>query len=291
MTPWIEKYRPNKISDIQLNNNYKNIFNNIVDTLFFPNLIFYGPPGTGKTTTIICLLKKIREKYGFSNNIIHLNASDDRGIEVIRSIIYSFVNTNNITLDINNKNNIKFVVLDEVDSMTITAQNCLISLLNNNKNVKFCLICNYISKLIPEIRNCCNILHFYNDTDYKEYLLNIIKNEKIKIKPDIIENIINTYKPDLRCMVNCIESYKYNNLNLILNKDIINICDNYNKKYISKYKNYDKKYIFEMIFLYMIEKYNIDSKLIKYMEELIYNPDLDFFDEIFMKYFMDLQIL
>lgn len=291
MTPWIEKYRPTKISDIQLNNNYKNIFNNIVDTLFFPNLIFYGPPGTGKTTTIICLLKKIRDKYGFSNNIIHLNASDDRGIEVIRNIIYSFVNTNNITLDVNHKNNIKFVVLDEVDSMTITAQNCLISLLNNNKNVKFCLICNYISKLIPEIRNCCNILHFYNDTDYKEYLLNIIENEKIKINPDIIENIINTYKPDIRCMVNCIESYKYNNLNIILNKDIINICENYDKKYISKYKNYDKKYMFEMIFLCMIEKYNIDTKLINYMEELIYNPDLDFFDEIFMKYFIHLQKL
>ena len=290
MTPWIEKYRPTKISDIQLNSNYKKIFNNIVDTLFFPNLIFYGPPGTGKTTTIICLLKKIKEKYGFSNNILHLNASDDRGIEVIRNIIYSFVNTNNITLNNNsNKNNIKFVVLDEVDSMTITAQNCLISLLNNNKNVKFCLICNYISKLIPDIRNCCNILHFYNDTNYKEYLLNIIDNEKIKIKPEIIDNIIYTYKPDLRCMVNCLESYKYNNLNIILNKDIIKICEDYSKKHIYKYNNYDKKYIFEMIFLYMIENYKIDYKLITCMEDLIYNPDIEYFDEIFMKYFILLQ--
>lgn len=290
MTPWIEKYRPTKISDIQLNSNYKKIFNNIIDTLFFPNLIFYGPPGTGKTTTIICLLKKIKEKYGFSNNILHLNASDDRGIEVIRNIIYSFVNTNNITLNHNsNKNNIKFVVLDEVDSMTITAQNCLISLLNNNKNVKFCLICNYISKLIPDIRNCCNILHFYNDTNYKEYLLNIIDNEKIKIKPEIIDNIINTYKPDLRCMVNCLESYKYNNLNIILNKDIIKICEDYSKKHIYKYNNHDKKYIFEMIFLYMIENYKIDYKLITYMEDLIYNPDIEYFDAIFMKYFTLLQ--
>lgn len=285
MTPWIEKYRPNHISEIQLNKNYKKIFDNIVETLFFPNLIFYGPPGTGKTTTILCLLKQIKKRYGFSNNIIHLNASDERGIEVIRNIIYSFVHTNNIMSD----NTIKFVVLDEVDSMTITAQNCLISLLNNNKNVKFCLICNYISKLISEIRNCCNILHFYNDIDYKKYLLTIIKHEKIKIKSETIDNIINLYKPDLRCMVNCLESYIYNNLKLINNKDLINICENYSKKYILKYKNDDKKYIFEIIFLYMIENYNIDIQLIDYMEELIYYSDIDYFDEILMKHFIKLQ--
>lgn len=285
MTPWIEKYRPNHISEIQLNKNYKKIFDNIVETLFFPNLIFYGPPGTGKTTTIICLLKQIKKRYGFSNNIIHLNASDERGIEVIRNIIYSFVHTNNIMSD----NTIKFVVLDEVDSMTITAQNCLISLLNNNKNVKFCLICNYISKLISEIRNCCNILHFYNDIDYKKYLLTIIEHEKIKIKSVTIDNIINLYKPDLRCMVNCLESYIYNNLKLINNKDLKNICENYSKKYILKYKNDDKKYIFEIIFLYMIENYNIDIQLIDYMEELIYYSVIDYFDEILMKHFINLQ--
>ena len=288
MTPWIEKYRPTKISDIQLNEKYKKIFNHIVETLFFPNLIFYGPPGTGKTTTIICLLKKIKEKYGFSNNSIHLNASDDRGIEVIRNIIYTFVNTNNISLEPNNSN-IKFVILDEVDSMTITAQNCLLSLLNNNKNVKFCLICNYISKLIPEIRNCCNILHFYNDTNYKDYLLNIIKNENLKIKDKLLDTIIHLYKPDIRCMVNCLESYKYDNLNILMHKDLKTICEKYSKKNMSKYKNFDKKYLFENIFLYMIDTYTIDSTLIKYMEQLMYNRDMDYFDEIFMNYFIQLQ--
>ena len=173
--------------------------------------------------------------------------------------------------------------------MTITAQNCLISLLNNNKNVKFCLICNYISKLISEIRNCCNILHFYNDIDYKKYLLTIIEHEKIKIKSVTIDNIINLYKPDLRCMVNCLESYIYNNLKLINNKDLKNICENYSKKYILKYKNDDKKYIFEIIFLYMIENYNIDIQLIDYMEELIYYSVIDYFDEILMKHFINLQ--
>ena len=152
MTPWIEKYRPTDIYNIKFNNTYKDIFNNIINTLYFPNLIFYGPPGTGKTTTIICLLNKLKDKYGMKNNIIHLNASDDRGIEVIRNILYTFVNTNNMY----NIQKIKFVVLDEVDSMTNAAQNSLISLLDN-KNVKFCLICNYVSKLIPELRNKCNI--------------------------------------------------------------------------------------------------------------------------------------
>ena len=284
MTPWIEKYRPTDIYNIKFNNTYKDIFNNIINTLYFPNLIFYGPPGTGKTTTFICLLNKLKDKYGMKNNIIHLNASDDRGIEVIRNILYTFVNTNNMY----NIQKIKFVVLDEVDSMTNAAQNSLISLLDN-KNVKSCLICNYVSKLIPELRNKCNILRFYNDINYNEYLNNIIKNENISIKPDILNNIINTNKPDIRCMINCLESYNYNYYKYIKIKDIKNICENDNPYYLSKYKNYDKKYIFESIFIYMINNYNIDEKVINYMEELLYNPDYKFFNKVFIKYFINLQ--
>ena len=92
--PWIEKYRPNKFEDIVLENSNKTLLNNIIATNNFPNLLFYGPPGTGKTTTIINMINsyQIKHKQKKKGLMIHLNASDDRGID-IRNQINSFVNT------------------------------------------------------------------------------------------------------------------------------------------------------------------------------------------------------
>ena len=89
--PWIEKYRPNKFEDIVLEDSNKTLLNNIIATNNFPNLLFYGPPGTGKTTTIINLIEKYHKKYNtnFKGLKIHLNASDDRGIDIIRNQINS----------------------------------------------------------------------------------------------------------------------------------------------------------------------------------------------------------
>ena len=91
MLPWIEKYRPNSIQDVILEDDTKQMLYSMIETKQFPQLLFYGPPGTGKTTTIICLLKMYQEKYKCSNNIMHLNASNDRGIDVIRNQIYTFI--------------------------------------------------------------------------------------------------------------------------------------------------------------------------------------------------------
>ena len=93
MLPWIEKYRPNHLNDIILDEETKSLFMNMIDDKYFPQILFYGPPGTGKTTTIICLLKIYQAKYNCSHNVIHLNASDERGIETIRTQIHSFIYT------------------------------------------------------------------------------------------------------------------------------------------------------------------------------------------------------
>jgi replication factor C subunit 3/5 len=143
--PWVEKYRPDNFDNIVLDRNNEIIFNNIIDMNLVPNLLFYGPPGTGKTTTIINLIKKYQEKYNqvHKSLVIHLNASDERGIEIIRSQIMQFINTKPLFAT-----GIKFVILDEVDYMTKNAQQALKCLLQSyTENVKFCLICNYISKI------------------------------------------------------------------------------------------------------------------------------------------------
>ena len=134
-TPWVEKFRPEKMEDIVLDETNKKIMKNIIEQNYFPNLLFYGPPGTGKTTTIINLINKYQEKNGQKRKDlkIHLNASDDRGIDIIRNKIYQFVNTGTLF-----QTGMKFVILDEVDYMTKNAQQALRYLIQDyHKNVRF----------------------------------------------------------------------------------------------------------------------------------------------------------
>ena len=114
--PWVEKYRPTDFNNIILDDFNKKLLKNILKKNYFPNMIFHGPPGTGKTTTIINLINNFNKLNNEKiNNIIHLNASDDRGIETIRTLIYNFINCKNMFTN----NYIKFVILDEVDCVTI----------------------------------------------------------------------------------------------------------------------------------------------------------------------------
>ena len=176
--PWVEKYRPNNFNDIVLEDINKTIFNNIIESNYFPNLLFYGPPGTGKTTTIINLIDKYQEKYNQKRKglKIHLNASDDRGIDIIRNQINNFVNTKILF-----GSGMKFVILDEVDYMTKNAQQALRYLIQQYQpNIRFCLICNYISRIEYALQNEFIRLRFCNlpSTDIHHFLNNIVQKEK-----------------------------------------------------------------------------------------------------------------
>ena len=96
--PWVEKYRPTHFDNIVLDPINRTLFEKIIEKNQFPNLLFYGPPGTGKTTTIINLIQQYQKTYSKINkgNIIHLNASDERGIDIIRNQIHSFVKSMNL---------------------------------------------------------------------------------------------------------------------------------------------------------------------------------------------------
>ena len=276
MLPWIEKYRPQDLKNIILDNETSTIFNNMIKFNYYPNMILYGPPGTGKTTTIMCLLKH----YPYSNHIIHLNASDERGIEVIRTQLYAFIHTKGLF-----QNQMKFIILDEVDSMTKQAQTSLITLLTNT-NVRFCLICNYISKLIPSLRDYFLLIPFYNTTSDNSYIKNIIKSENLKLKKSIVDDIIFNYSPDLRSIVNSLQAYQSYPYPLICKKIIKLNCVKYNytvKQYIKKVclKDYLVK-----LFLHMIN-YNINTELILMMKDLILiKSDFEYFDKIFMKEYL-----
>lgn len=273
MLPWIEQYRPCELKDMVLDTETRLMFDNMLLTNTFPNMLFYGPPGTGKTTTILCLLKNYHEY------IIHLNASDDRGVDVIRSQLYSFIHTNGLF-----QNELKFIILDEVDSMTKQAQVSLLSLITNT-NVRFCLICNYISKLIAPLRDYLLLIPFYNTAQNTTYINNIIEFEGITLKDGVLEDITFNYYPDLRSVVNCLQAYQSFPYPLIRKDMLEQNCIHYNakvKKYIKTicFKDYLIK-----LFIHMIN-YNIDSKLIFMMKDLILiKQDIDFFECFFMKYY------
>ena len=204
--PWVEKYRASKLEDIVLDSFNKQILGNIIDTAYFPNLLFYGPPGTGKTTTIINLVDAYQKKYNQRSKelMIHLNASDERGIEIIRIQISQFVNSKTLF----NKG-MKFVILDEVDYMTKNAQQALRYLLQNYaSNVRFCLICNYISRIDEGLQNEFLRLRFNQlpSDDILNFLGNISIKENLNLSQPSLLLIQKLYRSDIRSMVNFMQS-------------------------------------------------------------------------------------
>ena len=215
--PWVEKYRPTNLNDIVLDPLNKTIISQIIETNYFPNILLYGPPGTGKTTTIINLVNKFQEKHDQLNKglMIHLNASDERGIDIIRNQIHQFVNSNSLF-----HNGIKFVILDEVDYMTKNAQQALKYLLQGfNNNVRFCLICNYISRIDESLQNEFMRIRFNQlpEQDIIHFLSTISQKEDLNISRDKLKSIQRLFKSDIRSMINYIQS----NQSIIMAKEVV----------------------------------------------------------------------
>jgi len=268
---WVEKYRPTEFENIVLDEVNKKILQNIIDSLHFPNLLLYGPPGTGKTTTIINLVNAYQEKLNQKNKelMIHLNASDERGIDIIRSQINQFVNSKHLF-----HVGMKFVILDEVDYMTKNAQQALRYLLQNfSNNVRFCLICNYISKIDEGLQNEFLKLRFNqlpkNDIIY--FLNNISESENLNLTPKTLSSIQKLYKSDIRSMINFMQS----------NQDIVKLQNkndsNFNiidsevwETLIKQIKTSDKlenlhTYIYNISVIYNIDKKNIINDFLNYI--------------------------
>jgi replication factor C subunit 3/5 len=222
--PWVEKYRPKDLNGIISHTNILNTLQNLINNNKLPHLIFYGPPGTGKTTTILACAKQI---YGenYKSIILELNGSDERGISVVREHIKDFSNTQIMLSQIMKIDyKYKLVILDEADSMTIDAQFALRRVIENcSKNTRFCIICNYLTKIIPGIQSRCTVLKFtpIQFDDHYKYINNIINIEKINITEDCINNILKISEGDMRKSINILQSlYLINSNNIIITKDL-----------------------------------------------------------------------
>ena len=281
--PWIEKYRPNTFQEIVLDPLNRRIFSNILNKQYFPNLLFYGPPGTGKTTTIINLINEYQTKYEkkTSENIIHLNASDERGIDIIRNQIQLFVKSKNFF----NKG-MKFVILDEVDYMTKNAQQALKYLIQSSGyNVRYCLICNYISKIEEHLRNefICIRFNQLPKKDIYSFLKNISESENLSLDDNIIHIIQEQYKSDIRSMINYIQ---LNQHTTILPEEIVSnqLWENIYNKLLKKEYDACKKYIYDISVQYNLDKKSILTQyfnyIIQYKPELITTELLSYIENI-----------
>ncbi|CAF1065204.1 unnamed protein product [Brachionus calyciflorus] len=202
--PWVEKYRPKSLNELISQDSIIETIQRFIKNDQLPHLLFYGPPGTGKTSTILACAKQLYTPTEFNAMVLELNASDDRGIGIVRDQIMSFASTKTIF-----KKGFKLIILDEADAMTNDAQNALRRILEKfTDNVRFCIICNYLSKIIPAIQSRCTRFRFgpLSDDKMNFRLDHIIQAEKVDITEDGMKAVIHLASGDMRKALNIMQS-------------------------------------------------------------------------------------
>eukprot|EP00252_Welwitschia_mirabilis_P002091 TRINITY_DN12013_c0_g1_i1.p1 TRINITY_DN12013_c0_g1~~TRINITY_DN12013_c0_g1_i1.p1 ORF type:complete len:361 (-),score=70.27 TRINITY_DN12013_c0_g1_i1:175-1257(-) len=204
--PWVEKYRPQSLSDVAAHKDIIDTIDRLTSENKLPHLLLYGPPGTGKTSTVLAIARKL---YGnrYPNMILELNASDDRGIDVVRQQIQDFASTQSFSFG--TKTNVKVVLLDEADAMTKDAQFSLRRVIEKyTRNTRFCLICNYVNKIIPALQSRCTRFRFAPlDSAYvKDRLRYVIKEERLDVTEDGLSAIARLSGGDMRKALNILQS-------------------------------------------------------------------------------------
>jgi replication factor C subunit 2/4 len=220
--PWTEKYRPNKVSNIILSETMKRKINEIVKNKDMPNIIITGHPGTGKTSTALCIAKLIL-KNKYKDGVMELNASDNRGLEIINNSIIHFCKKKLKIKECKHK----IIILDEADNITKKAQNSLANLLEQYENTtRFVFTCNDTSKITESIQSRCLIFRYHRMSDdlLKERLIQICDKEKVKYTDKGIETLIFISQGDIRSAINNLES-TYNGYGLVSEKNVYKICD------------------------------------------------------------------
>lgn len=202
--PWVEKYRPNKLEDLISHDDIIQTINKFIKEDQLPHLLFYGPPGTGKTSTILACAKQLYKPSQFSSMVLELNASDDRGIGIVHGQILNFASTRTIF-----KSGFKLIILDEADAMTNDAQNALRRIIEKfTDNVRFCLICNYLSKIIPALQSRCTRFRFgpLASEQILPRLNLVVEQENVKITEDGKKALIDLAQGDMRKVLNILQS-------------------------------------------------------------------------------------
>lgn len=274
--PWVEEYRPKRLKDVIDHEEHISTLKKLNKKKQFPNLLLSGPPGTGKTSTIMACAKHLY-KENYSLMVLDINASEERGIDVVRHKIKNFIMAKGIYTE--NQPLFKLVILDEADAMTEDAQSMLVNIIEKYiHNARFCLMCNYIKKINPAIQSRCTIFRF--SPLKREFIIekirDISKKNNFEITNDGINTLIKIANGDMRKVINTLQAThmafeKVNMVNickcigypypediekihkLLINEDIKK-CYNEMEKII-KENGYSLMDIVHEIFNYYIDKY------------------------------------
>jgi len=225
--PWIEKYRPREVKDIVANETTIKKINKIIHDGEMPNIIITGSPGIGKTTTLLCMARTLMGKY-YSQGVLELNASDDRGIKAVQDLIIYFCKKKMDVYDKNdNKIKFKLVLLDEADNMTIKAQRLINNLMDTYCNTtRFAFTCNDSSKIIESIQSRCVIFKYAKLTPDQIHgkLKYICGLEKIDHTDDGLNAITLTSSGDMRHAINNLQ-LTYNGYKYVNAENVYKLCD------------------------------------------------------------------
>ncbi|XP_015189375.1 PREDICTED: replication factor C subunit 5 [Polistes dominula] len=202
--PWVEKYRPKKLEDLISHEEILKTINKFINENQLPHLLLYGPPGTGKTSTILACAKKLYKPEQFNSMVLEMNASDDRGIGIVRGQILNFASTGTMY-----RSGFKLIILDEADAMTNDAQNALRRIIEKyTENVRFCIICNYLGKIIPALQSRCTKFRFgpLQSEQILPRLNEVIELENLKVTEDGKQALMTLCNGDMRKVLNILQS-------------------------------------------------------------------------------------
>ncbi|KAK7419013.1 Subunit of heteropentameric Replication factor C (RF-C) [Neonectria magnoliae] len=212
--PWVEKYRPKSLSDVTAQDHTVTVLQRTLQASNLPHMLFYGPPGTGKTSTVLALAKELYGPELIKSRVLELNASDERGISIVRDKVKNFarMQLTNPTAGYKDKYPcppFKIIILDEADSMTQDAQSALRRTMETySKITRFCLICNYVTRIIDPLASRCSKFRFksLDQSNAKKRLEEIAEKEGVPLEEGAIDTLIKCSEGDLRKAITYLQS-------------------------------------------------------------------------------------
>ncbi|KAK4128396.1 P-loop containing nucleoside triphosphate hydrolase protein [Parathielavia appendiculata] len=212
--PWVEKYRPKTLSDVTAQDHTITVLQRTLQASNLPHMLFYGPPGTGKTSTILALAKELYGPELMKSRVLELNASDERGISIVREKVKDFARTQLTNPPPGYKARypcppFKIIILDEADSMTQDAQSALRRTMETySKITRFCLICNYVTRIIDPLASRCSKFRFksLDQGNARRRLEDIARLEGLGIEDAAVDALIKCSDGDLRKAITFLQS-------------------------------------------------------------------------------------
>ncbi|KAK4042108.1 P-loop containing nucleoside triphosphate hydrolase protein [Parachaetomium inaequale] len=212
--PWVEKYRPKTLSDVTAQDHTITVLERTLQASNLPHMLFYGPPGTGKTSTILALAKELYGPELMKSRVLELNASDERGISIVREKVKDFARTQLTNPPPGYKSRypcppFKIIILDEADSMTQDAQSALRRTMETySKITRFCLICNYVTRIIDPLASRCSKFRFksLDQGNARRRLEEIARLEGVAVEGGAVDALIKCSDGDLRKAITFLQS-------------------------------------------------------------------------------------